>query len=125
LLSHHKHGDDDQTSLLDELADASVQGLVATGPRRGCRVVRLGRSGDDANASIPGRRCAEVAGFNVHADTSARANDRKRLEHLVKYLARPPIASDRLSELPERHEGARRKWRLSRLRAGTSIHLPT
>jgi hypothetical protein len=101
FLARHKDGDDSQTSLLDELANASVQGLVATGPRRGCRVLRLGRSGDDANAAIPSKRCAEVAGFNVHANTSARANDRKRLEHLVKYLARPPIANDRLTELPD------------------------
>ena len=32
------------------MANASVQGLVATGPRRGCRVFRLGRTGEDANA---------------------------------------------------------------------------
>ena len=30
-----------------------------------------------------------------------RANDRDGLERLVKYLARPPIANDRLSELPD------------------------
>jgi hypothetical protein len=101
FLARHKDGDDSQTLLLDELANASVQGLVATGPRRGCRALRLGRSGDDDDAAIPSKRCAEVAGFNVHAHTSARANDRKRLEHLVKYLARPPIAHDRLAELPD------------------------
>lgn len=93
--------DDSQTSLLDELANASVQGLVATGPRRGCRVLRLGATGEDANAAITGKRCADVAGFNVHANTCARANERARLEILVRYLARPPIANDRLSELPD------------------------
>jgi hypothetical protein len=113
LLVRQKDAADDQTSLLDELANASVQGLVATGPRRGCRVLRLGRSGDDADAAIPSKRCAEVAGFNVHANTSARANDRKRLEHLVKYLARPPIAHDRLTELPDGRIALRFKqaWR--------------
>ena len=101
LLARQKDRDDGQTSLLGELANASVQGLVATGPRRGCRVLRLGGTGDDADATIPSKRCADVAGFNVHANTCARANDRKRLEILVKYLARPPIANDRLSELPD------------------------
>jgi hypothetical protein len=100
LLARAK-SDDGQTSLLDELANASVQGLVATGPRRGCRVLRLGTTGDDANAVITRKRCADVAGFNVHANTCARANERARLEILVKYLARPPIANDRLSELPD------------------------
>jgi hypothetical protein len=89
--------------LLDELANASVQGLVATGPRRGCRVLRLGATGEDAEARITGKRCAEVGGCNVHANTCTRANDREHLEQLVKYLARPPIANERLSELPDGH----------------------
>jgi hypothetical protein len=86
---------------LDHLANASVQGLVATGPRRGCRVLRLGGTGEDAEAAIIGKRCAEVAGFNVHANVRVGANDRSGLEHLCRYLARPPIANDRLQELPD------------------------
>ena len=39
--------------------------LVATGPRRRCRVLRLGGTGEDAEAAIIGKRCADVAGFNV------------------------------------------------------------
>lgn len=101
VLSRRRTDDNGQRSLLDELANASVQGLVATGARRGCRVLRLGTAGEDANATIIGKRCADVAGFNVHANTGARANERERLEILVRYLARPPIANDRLSELPD------------------------
>jgi hypothetical protein len=101
LLVRQKTTDDGQTSLLDELANASAQGLVATGPRRGCRVLRLGTTGRDSAATVTGKRCAEVAGFNVHANTSARAGDRERLEILVRYLARPPIANNRLSELSD------------------------
>jgi hypothetical protein len=100
-MTTHGKDDDEQPSLLDTLANASAQGLVATGPRRGWRVLRLGCAGDAAQAQIPSKRCAEVAGFNVHANTGARAHDRKRLEVLVKYLARPPIAHDRLSKLPD------------------------
>ncbi len=101
VLAREKGSDNGRTSLLDEMANASVQGLVATGPRRGCRVLRLGRTGEDANAAVIGRRCTDVAGFNVHANTCALANERERLEILVRYLARPPIANDRLSELPD------------------------
>jgi hypothetical protein len=49
VLARQRTSDDGQTSLLDELANASVQGLVATGPRRGCRVLRLGSTGEDAS----------------------------------------------------------------------------
>jgi hypothetical protein len=42
--------DKDEQLTLDHLANASVQGLVATGPRRGCRVLRLGGTGEDAEA---------------------------------------------------------------------------
>ena len=113
LLGRHKPIDDGQTSLLDNLANASVQGLVATGAHRGCRVLRLGASGEDTEVAIPSKRCAEVAGFNVHANTCARAGDRERLEHLIKYLARPPIADDRLTELPDGRLALRFKqaWR--------------
>ena len=48
-----------------------------------------------------GKRCADFAGFNVHANVRVGANDREGLEHLCRYLARPPIAIDRLQELPD------------------------
>ena len=104
--------DKDRQMTLDHLANASVQGLVATGPRRGCRVLRLGGTGEDAETAI-GKRCAEVADFNVHANVRVGANDRDGLEHLCRYLARPPIANDRLQELPDGRLALRFKqaWR--------------
>jgi hypothetical protein len=42
--------------------------------------LRLGSPGEDAEAAITGKRCAEVAGFNVHANVRVRANDRDGLE---------------------------------------------
>jgi hypothetical protein len=83
LFTRQLTGEDkDQQVTLDHLANASVQGLVATGPRRGCRVLRLGGTGEDAEAAIIGKRCADVAGFNVHANVRVGANDRDGLEHL-------------------------------------------
>ncbi|HEY5284670.1 MAG TPA: transposase [Polyangia bacterium] len=103
----------DQQLTLDHFANASVQGLVATGPRRGCRVLRLGGTGEYAEAAIIGKRCAEVAGFNVNANVRVGAKDRVGLEHLCRYLARPPIANDRLQELPDGRLALRFKqaWR--------------
>jgi len=93
--------DDKQASFLDRLANASVQGLVATGPRRGCRVLRFGTEPGEAQSEIKSKRCADVGGFNLHANVRVAANDREGLEHLCRYLARPPIANDRLSQLPD------------------------
>jgi hypothetical protein len=105
--------DKDDQLTLDHLANASVQGLVATGPRRGCHVLRLGGTGEDAETAIIGKRCAEVSGFNVHANVRVGANDRDGLEHLCRYLARPPIANDRLQERPDGRLALRFKqaWR--------------
>jgi hypothetical protein len=63
-------------------------------------MLRLGGTGEDAEAAILGKLCVEVAGFNMHANMRVGANDRDGLEHLCRYLARPPIANDRLQKLP-------------------------
>jgi len=41
-----------------------------------------------------------IAGFSLHANTEAPQGNRKRLEHLVRYGARPAFAQKRLSLLP-------------------------
>ncbi|MEK6608957.1 MAG: transposase [Myxococcota bacterium] len=86
---------------LSALAGASVQGLVATGRRRGCRVMRMGAAPDAPLAFVKTGLCADVAGFDVHAGVRVTASDRAGLERLCRYLARPPLAHDRLSELPD------------------------
>jgi hypothetical protein len=50
-----------------------------------------------------GPRCAQVAGLSLHANVSVPARDCKRLERLCRYVARPPLASERLSRLPDGH----------------------
>ena len=99
-------GDDGSDALargepaLTTLASASVAGVTATGPRRGARTLRLG-SGNAPEAAIAGRRCAAVEGFSLHANVRVAANDRDGLEHLARYLARPPVATERLPLLPD------------------------
>jgi hypothetical protein len=48
-----------------------------------------------------GRLCAEVEGFNLQAATRIPAGDREALEQVARYLARPPIGTDRLTALPD------------------------
>jgi hypothetical protein len=46
-------------------------------------------------------RCANVDGFSLDANAWVRASRRKELEKVCRYIARPPIATDRLEELPD------------------------
>jgi hypothetical protein len=48
-------------------------------------------------------RClvAEHGGVNVHAETWVDGRDRRRLERLCRYVARPPVATERLTLLPD------------------------
>jgi len=39
-----------------------------------------------------------VAGFNLHAGTSIGAEDRVGLENLLRYMGRPPLSAERLSQ---------------------------
>src|SRR5436309_4984570 len=46
-------------------------------------------------------RCANVNGFSLHANVALNGADRQRLERLVRYCARPPVAVERLEALPD------------------------
>jgi len=88
--------------LLAELSGASVLGRVATGPRAGEPARRLGDRIDvgSFNASkTPG--CVSSGGITLHAAVAIPAHDRPRLERLVRYAARPPLATDRWSKRPD------------------------
>ena len=69
--------------MLAELYGASVSGRVATGPRAGMRIARVGDEVDPEDGALPsGPCCASVAGFSVHAGVCVPARDRMRLEDL-------------------------------------------
>jgi Putative transposase len=69
-----------------------------------------------------GRLCAQVEGYNLQAATRIGANDREGLERMARYLARPPIATERLSQ----RDDGRLELRLKRpWRDGTTAFLFT
>jgi hypothetical protein len=81
---------------------ASIQGRVAFGPNAGQRVTRTGDQIDpESLEALASPRCASVAGFSLHANVSVPARDRDRLERLIRYCARPPLAIERLEPLPD------------------------
>ena len=100
--------------LLAELCSASVSGRVATGPRAGMRIARVGDEVDPEDGALPsGRCCAAVAGFSVHAGVRVPARDCLRLERLARYAGRPPLATERLSQLSDGRllYRLKRRWR--------------
>lgn len=88
---------------LGTLYSASIRGRIATVPNAGKRVRTLGQHigaedfGEEESFQPGTSRCAAVSGFSVHAGVSIRAHDRKGLERLCRYTARPPVATERLA----------------------------
>jgi len=92
--------------LVALLAAASLRTRIATGTHRGEPWRRLGdrvephegeRSDGDPEASA---RVPQHGGMSLHANVAVPARDRRRLERLCRYVARPPLAGERLEERP-------------------------
>ncbi|HEX4998411.1 MAG TPA: transposase [Terriglobia bacterium] len=81
---------------------ASVTNRIASGNNRGRRVGLAGDRIDPEAMDIhPEQLSAAVDGFNLHAGVYVPARDRARLERLLRYAGRPPLATERLEELPD------------------------
>jgi len=81
------------------LPPASMQSYrIAVGPQQGRKVFTL--------QTLPA--CDErfddgvgkVAGFSLHAGVAAKAQERKKLERLCRYISRPAVSEKRLSLTP-------------------------
>ena len=109
LLEARADSDDDdalarEEPLLAHLTAASLRTRVATGCHLGERWRRLGDRVDpdelsadpDASPRVPA-----YGGMSLHAAVDVPARDRRRLERLIQYVARPPLAHDRLEKRPD------------------------
>ena len=67
----------------------------------------------------PGKLCAQYGGFSLHAKVKVAACARQRLEKLCRYVARPPIAQERLSVIGD----GRVLYRLKRPYRDGSTHV--
>ncbi len=91
--------------LLAELYGASVSGRVATGPRAGMRITRVGDEVDPEDGALPSSPCcASVSGFSVHAGVCVPARDRVRLEDLQPDYNQ--VGPDRVALNHDRARGA-------------------
>ncbi len=107
--------------LMAMLGAASIRSRIATGPEAGEPWRRLGDRvepvGEDDDGVEPGAlvppRCVRHGGMSLHADVAVPAGDRRRLERLCRYVARPPLAIDRLEAMADGRLAYRLKtpWR--------------
>jgi hypothetical protein len=100
--------------LLADIYAAPVGSRIAIGERAGLGVLRVGDLVDPEEvAFVTGPRSTMIDGVSLHANVSVPAGDRRRLEKLCRYIARPPVSTRRLSKLgdgllPYR---LKRRWR--------------
>ncbi len=91
--------EEQEQGLLPLICAASIQGRVALGPDAGARISRLGRppASGAGKAVLIKDLCAELDGFTLHAAVTVGQGDTARLEHLCRYVTRPPLSTQRLS----------------------------
>jgi hypothetical protein len=65
----------EQEPLFAIVANASVTDRAATGARFGAKVLRVGSRREPVEATVVGKRCPTVDGFNLHANVRIGAND--------------------------------------------------
>ena len=114
-------------SLAREVDDESEDDEGSDDPLRGCRRAAVARGtygsvsddgepvAEDGDAARFGRRppkaqAVELAGFNLHASVYLGATDVEGRERLLRYVARPAVALERVSELPDGRIAYRVKW---------------
>lgn len=99
----------DQPALAD-CYHAAVRGLEQFSQRSGQPTLRLVDPAASSPDGEPLVTAVTYGGFNVYAGRAIDGRDRAQLERQCRYLARPPLAQHRLTELPD----GRLRYRLKR-----------
>ena len=106
LITHdienaHLAFDPGEEAPIHGLLGASITCRIAIGPREGQKVFTLQTL--PAEPEGPRREVAESSGFSLHAGIAAKGSQRDKLEHLARYVSRPPVATEQLSLTERRH----------------------
>ena len=94
----HPYLDLELNSPLEQLSAAAVRYPFAVGPLAGRKTMTLRNPGamvDEATSSKPFTAARD--GFSINAAVGCEARERGKLERVCRYMARPPIAEERLS----------------------------
>ncbi|MCR9259644.1 MAG: transposase [Pseudomonadaceae bacterium] len=81
---------------LDQFGAASLQYRVILGPNTGSRVLTLRNPVSATPAGSVKPFTVARDGFSLNAAVSCQVHQRKKLERLCRYVARPPLALERL-----------------------------
>jgi len=75
----------------------SISSSIKRKNNRGGKIAEIGKQFDTLWRAKEGQLCSYKDGFSLHAKVVIATSDRKGLEHLCRYIARPSISNDRLS----------------------------
>ncbi len=98
-----------EAPALSACYEGAVTQRVGLGPARGRPVFRIRKSlqshlaGAAERVERAGLLCAQLDNFDLHGRVAFGAEQRTRIEELVRYCARPPFADGRLEKLPDGH----------------------
>jgi hypothetical protein len=68
-----------------------------TGPSKPCSIRSLRRQTLPASGEPFDDGIGKIAGFSLHAGVALRADERKKLERLCRYISGPAVSEKRLS----------------------------
>jgi hypothetical protein len=86
-----------EANPMQQVHGHSITYRIAIGPQQGKKVFTLQtllpKASDDDRFS----QVAKAGGFSLHAGVAVQAHERKKLEHLCRYVARPAVSEQRLA----------------------------
>ena len=89
-------GDAVDEDPMAQLLGHSITYRIAVGPQAGRKVFTLQTLPACDPEDQFGDTVGKVAGFSLHAGVAARADERKKLERLCRYISRPAVSEKRL-----------------------------
>jgi hypothetical protein len=83
---------------LGDIAQLSIAQRAAFGERKGQKLRHYGIKPNEAVPENPDPTTASNSGYSLNARVWISYNKRKKLEQVIRYMARGPIAQDRMTE---------------------------
>jgi len=87
----------DEDDAMNAIVGASITYRLAFGPNAGKKALTLQTVPARDKQTKPHELVSRQGGFSLHAGVACKSNQRKKLERLCRYVARPAIAEQRLS----------------------------
>ena len=86
-----------EANPMQQVHGHSISYRIAIGPQQGKKVFTLQTLLPKAAQDDRFSQVAKAGGFSLHAGVAVQPHERKKLEHLCRYVARPAISAQRLA----------------------------